>query len=48
MTFEGTTMAQVESWIDTRKADFNLMLPTRIILDRLKNGGEKHAVAADA
>ena len=36
---ERLSMHQVESWVDARKSDFNLILSTKKVIDRLRNDG---------
>lgn len=45
-TFSHLTMTHIENWIDARKEDFGLMLPTRMILQKLKDNGDAHNLCA--
>jgi len=38
-SYNGLTMMHVENWIEARKADFGLLMPSQMIIEKLKNNG---------
>jgi len=47
VTWPALTMTHVENWVEARKEDFGLLLPTRLILEKLRNNGTAQALCAD-
>ena len=38
-SFNVLTMTQVQNWIEARKADFGLMMPSQMIIEKFRNNG---------
>jgi hypothetical protein len=46
-TFSHMSMTNVENWIDARKQDFGLVLPTRKVLEKLRDNGHAQSLCAE-